>query len=52
MENISAMDMFLSFRKAIKEMIEKDPDATAKDVLDALELTQDLVELLVKRIKK
>ena len=52
MENISAMDMFTAFRKAIQDMIKDNPKASAKDVLKGLELTQDIVKLFEKRLGK
>jgi hypothetical protein len=49
---ISAMDMFLVFRKSIQDMLKENPNATAKDVLDGLEMTQELLDIFVKRLKK
>jgi len=51
-DKISAMDMFLNFRKGIQDMIKENPKATAQDVLDGLELTRDILDLMLKKLKK
>lgn len=45
-----ATEMYIAFRKGIKELIDKNPNATAKDVLQGLELTLDMIKLFEKRI--
>jgi len=50
MEDISVMEMFVAFRKGIRELIKDNPKATAKDVLKGLELTVDMVKLMEKHL--
>lgn len=52
MKDISAMDMLMAIRKGIQDTIKENPEATAQDVLDGLELTTEITELLVKRLSK
>ena len=52
LNKISAMEMFIAFRKGIQELIKEKPKATAQDVLDGLELTRDILDLMLKKLKK
>ena len=48
---ISPMDIFVNFRKGIQDMIKQNPKATAQDVLDGLEMSQEILDIFIKRLK-
>ena len=50
MDKISLAEMYIAFRRGIEQMIKNNPNATAKDVLDGLELTVDVINLFEKRL--
>lgn len=52
MDKVSPIDMFEGIRKGIKELIKSKPDATAKEVLDLLEMTEELVKVIEKQLSK
>ena len=46
------MEIFIGIRKGIQELISKKPDATAKEVLKGLELTQEILEVFNRNLLK
>lgn len=51
MDKVSPMDLFAGIRKAIQDALKTNPNLTAKDVLDMLELTEDIFSIMLKKIK-
>ena len=52
LNEIPSTDMFFMLRKSIKGLIEKDPKATAQDVLDMIVITSEVMEVFTKNLSK